>query len=192
MLKGKFTEGVREEFLRRELRSINVQYPDLEFWELRDRAIQWLGDDTESLSGARTRTAPANTAIGFAVRADFRRLYPANAKTSTCCPSDDNRTKVTNSVTSARSLWWHVGPYFWPADLTRTANPIQQTKTETTEDSQGNMTNMLEILRKQQDQIHGLVKAMATLKQNGSAGATTDRQKRDVAPTWYQGDSPAE
>ena len=37
--------------------------------------------------------------IGPAVRADFRRLYPANAKTSTCCPSDDNRTKVTNSVT---------------------------------------------------------------------------------------------
>ena len=62
--------------------------------------------------------------IGSAVRADFRRLYPANAKTPTCCPSDDNRTKVTNSVTSARSLWWHVGPYFWPADLTRTANPI--------------------------------------------------------------------
>ena len=62
--------------------------------------------------------------IGPAVRADFRRLYPANAKTPTCCPSDDNRTKVTNSVTSARSLWWHVGPYFWPADLTRTANPI--------------------------------------------------------------------
>ena len=56
--------------------------------------------------------------------ADFRRLYPANAKTPMCCPSDDNRTKVTNSVTSARSLWWHVGPYFWPADLTRTANPI--------------------------------------------------------------------
>ena len=27
-------------------------------------------------------------------------------------------------MTSARSLWWHVGPYFWPADLTRTANPI--------------------------------------------------------------------
>ena len=61
--------------------------------------------------------------IGFAVREDFRPLYPASAKTPTCCPSDDNRTKVTNSVTLARSLWWHVGPYFWPADLTRTANP---------------------------------------------------------------------
>ena len=66
----------------------------------------------------------AQDIIGSAVRADFRRLYPANAKTPTCCPSDDNRTKVTNSVTSARSLWWHVGRYFWPADLTRTANPI--------------------------------------------------------------------
>ena len=49
---------------------------------------------------------------------------PELAAWPTCCPSDDNRTKVTNSVTSARSLWWHVGPYFWPADLTRTANPI--------------------------------------------------------------------
>ena len=62
--------------------------------------------------------------IGPAVREDFRCLYPANAKMPTCCPSDDNRTKVTNSVTSAQSLWWHVGPYFWPTDLTRTANPI--------------------------------------------------------------------
>ena len=65
-----------------------------------------------------------NNLIGPAVRADFRQLYPANAKMSTCCPSDDNRTKVTNSVTSAPFLWWHVGPYFWPADLTQTANPI--------------------------------------------------------------------
>ena len=73
--------------------------------------------------------AEIHSLIGPAVRADFRQLYPANAKTSTCCPSDDNRTKVTNSVTSARFLWWHVGPYFWPADLTRTANPIQITVT---------------------------------------------------------------
>ena len=65
-----------------------------------------------------------NVSIGLAARADFRRLYPANVQMPTCCPSDDNRTKVTNSVTSARPLWWHVGPYFWPADLTRTANPI--------------------------------------------------------------------
>ena len=62
--------------------------------------------------------------IGPAIRADFQHLYPANAKTPTCCPSDDNHTKVTNSVTSARSLWWHVRPYFWPAAVTRTANPI--------------------------------------------------------------------
>ena len=74
--------------------------------------------------GSAQQTASGIATIGPAVRADFRRLYPANAKTPTCCPSDDNRTKVTNSVTSARSLWWHVGPYFWPADLTRTANPI--------------------------------------------------------------------
>ena len=72
----------------------------------------------------RCSSSGMTNAIGPAARADFRRLYPANAKTPTCCPSDDKRTKVTNSVTSARSLWWHVGPYFWPADLTRTANPI--------------------------------------------------------------------
>ena len=56
------------------------------------------------------RPSEISPVIGPAVRADFQRLYPANAKTPTCCPSDDNRTKVTNSVTSARSLWWHVGP----------------------------------------------------------------------------------
>ena len=61
--------------------------------------------------------------IGPVIRADFRCLYPANAKMPMCCPSD-NRTKVTNSVTSARSFWWHVGPYFWPTDLMQTANPI--------------------------------------------------------------------
>ena len=83
-------------------------------------------------NAGRCHLGPAESAnrcpnpIGPAVRADFRRLYPANAKTLTCCPSDDNRTKATNSVTSARSLWWHVGPYFWPADLTRTANPISR------------------------------------------------------------------
>ena len=77
------------------------------------------------------QSMPSTDLIGSAVRADFRRLYPANAKTPTCCPSDDNRTKVTNSVTSARSLWWHVGPYFWPADLTRTANPIKRIRSYT-------------------------------------------------------------
>ena len=78
----------------------------------------------ESVQSRASLHSEHRSGIGPAVRADFRRLYPANAKTPTCCPSDDNRTKVTNSVTSARSLWWHAGPYFWPADLTRTANPI--------------------------------------------------------------------
>ena len=91
----------------------------------------WAGGQTEPRIVTRSLfchslvSSGERTIIGPAVRADFRRLYPANAKTPTCCPSDDNRTKVTNSVTSARSLWWHVGPYFWPADLTRTANPIR-------------------------------------------------------------------
>ena len=62
--------------------------------------------------------------IGFSVRADFRCLYPANTKTPTCCPSDDNRTKVTNSVTSARSLWWHVGLIFGPRIWCRRRTPF--------------------------------------------------------------------
>ena len=64
------------------------------------------------IASCRRQSLEDGRGIGSVVRADFRRLYPANAKTPTCCPSDDNRTKVTNSVTSARSLWWHVGPYF--------------------------------------------------------------------------------
>ena len=43
---GQVHWGVREDYLRRELRSINIQYPDVTFWELRDQAIWWLGEDT--------------------------------------------------------------------------------------------------------------------------------------------------
>ena len=84
----------------------------------------WPARNGMEQAAEQVRVKGITATIGPAVRADFRRLYPANAKTPTCCPSDDNCTKVTNSVTSARSLWWHVGPYFWPVDLTRTANPI--------------------------------------------------------------------
>lgn len=60
-LKGKFTEGVREESLRRELRGINIEKPDLAFWELRDRAIKWLGEDTSKTSGPKKRVAVGAT-----------------------------------------------------------------------------------------------------------------------------------
>lgn len=52
------TEGVKGDFLQRELRStsINTQCPDIEFWELWDRAIQWLGEDADSCTGACKKT----------------------------------------------------------------------------------------------------------------------------------------
>ena len=99
---------------KRETEPVRVSQIDYTFTKIHKTLIKW-------------HAQLITVVIGFAVRADFRRLYPANAKTPMCCPSDDNRTKVTNSVTSARSLWWHVGPYFWNADLTRTANPISLT-----------------------------------------------------------------
>lgn len=42
-LKGRFTEAVRDENLRRELRRLNEELPGLSFFELRDRAIRWFG-----------------------------------------------------------------------------------------------------------------------------------------------------
>ena len=124
MLKGKFTEGVREDFLRRELRSLNIQSPGLEFWELRDRAIQWLGDDSE-ISGARKKSA---------------------------------------------------------------STAIQQTKTADSSNPQANMGDMVDILRKQQEQINDLVKMMATLKQNNSATVATDQLSKGTAPTTQRRD----
>ena len=56
----------------------------------------------------------------------FPTFISCQSQDANVCASDDNRTKVTNSMTSAPSLWWHVGPYFWPSDLTRTANPISR------------------------------------------------------------------
>jgi hypothetical protein len=43
MLKDRFAEAVTDEGLQRELRRLNVERPELSFFELRDRAVQWLG-----------------------------------------------------------------------------------------------------------------------------------------------------
>ena len=46
-LKGRFAEAVRDEALRRELRRLNIDHTELSFFELRDRALQWLGPTTQ-------------------------------------------------------------------------------------------------------------------------------------------------
>ena len=42
-LKGRLAEAVRDESLRRELRRLNIESPLLSFFDVRDRAIEWLG-----------------------------------------------------------------------------------------------------------------------------------------------------
>ncbi|VDI14326.1 Hypothetical predicted protein [Mytilus galloprovincialis] len=42
-LKGRFAESVKDEGLRRELRWLNIESPALNIFELRDRAVHWLG-----------------------------------------------------------------------------------------------------------------------------------------------------
>ena len=75
---------------------------------------------TYQINHSHEKFVPCITALtckgkhGPAVRADFRRLYPANAKTPTCCPSDDNRTKVTNCDVSTVPLVAR-----WPVFLAR-------------------------------------------------------------------------
>lgn len=74
-LKGKLTEGVREEALKRELRRLSMEAPLLKFWEFRDRAIAWMGDsDDKSKSTSvhyssvqTTPTAAGATALDPAV-----------------------------------------------------------------------------------------------------------------------------
>ena len=43
-LKGRLAEAVRDESLRRELRRLTMESPDLGYFDLRDRAMQWLGN----------------------------------------------------------------------------------------------------------------------------------------------------
>ncbi|XP_038053692.1 uncharacterized protein LOC119737425 [Patiria miniata] len=42
-LKGRLAEAVRDEGLQRELRRLNIEAPTLSFFDVRDRAIEWLG-----------------------------------------------------------------------------------------------------------------------------------------------------
>lgn len=48
MLKGKFIEGVHDESLKRELRKLNAEKPDLNFCEFRDKGVEWIGRENLS------------------------------------------------------------------------------------------------------------------------------------------------
>lgn len=45
VLRGRFAEAVGDQAVRRELRRLNVELPDLSFFEVRDRAILWAGKE---------------------------------------------------------------------------------------------------------------------------------------------------
>ena len=47
ILKERLAEAVRDDGLRREMRRINVESPELDFFEMRDRVLQWAGDMTQ-------------------------------------------------------------------------------------------------------------------------------------------------
>lgn len=49
-LKGCLVEAGKDDGLHRELRRLNLEYPKLDFFELRDRAIQWWGVSPKSAS----------------------------------------------------------------------------------------------------------------------------------------------
>ncbi len=42
-MKGRLAEAVRDQGLARELHRLNIEAPGLTFFELRDRAVEWIG-----------------------------------------------------------------------------------------------------------------------------------------------------
>ncbi|XP_063951585.1 uncharacterized protein LOC129271552 [Lytechinus pictus] len=62
-LKSRFAEAVRDEALRRELRRLNIESPQLSFFELRDRALEWLGPVQTKRKDASVRTMVADPEV---------------------------------------------------------------------------------------------------------------------------------
>lgn len=59
LLKDRLTEGVRDEPLKRELRRLNMELPDLTFWQFRERALKWLGAPEERMVMAAVKESVA-------------------------------------------------------------------------------------------------------------------------------------
>ena len=56
ILKDKFTEGVKDEHLRRELRRLQIDCPSMPFTVFRDRAIKWVGSETSGLKASKAKS----------------------------------------------------------------------------------------------------------------------------------------
>ncbi|XP_013413467.1 uncharacterized protein LOC106175855 [Lingula anatina] len=64
-LKGRLAECVRDNSLKRELRRLNLEQPRLSFFDLRDRAIDWIGrsDQNQKETGTLQESAVQNDEI---------------------------------------------------------------------------------------------------------------------------------
>ncbi|XP_071943749.1 uncharacterized protein [Antedon mediterranea] len=62
-LKSRLAEAVSDHNLQRELRHLNIESPRLSFFQLRDRAVAWLGDVGRNPTEAAVRTVSAKTKI---------------------------------------------------------------------------------------------------------------------------------
>lgn len=59
-LKGRLASAVRDENLRRELRRLNDESPELSFFELRDRWVQWIGTPSVKVATRKQKDAIVN------------------------------------------------------------------------------------------------------------------------------------
>ena len=62
-LKGRLAEAVYDEGLRREIRRLNTESPDLDFFGLRDRALDWLGQSKKSKAATLHETSSDKASI---------------------------------------------------------------------------------------------------------------------------------
>jgi hypothetical protein len=71
VLKQRFADGVENHNLRRELRRLNSERTELKFWELRDKAMQWLEEESEGKNFSRVN----ETAVCEATTIGWKELY---------------------------------------------------------------------------------------------------------------------
>ena len=63
VLKSRLAEAVRDVGLKRELRRLNVESPSLSFFQLRDRAVEWLGNSGKSEGTVNEVVAPETSSL---------------------------------------------------------------------------------------------------------------------------------
>ena len=75
MLKERFAEGVSDPNLRRELKRLNTERPAYKFWELRDRAVEWLKDKTPESTLEAVEAQKEHTKTQYTQQYSGRRGY---------------------------------------------------------------------------------------------------------------------